>query len=192
VTAPRTIPARPARATSEAAPRPTPAPATRLRAVPDPRVLRTQRWVRACTAIAALVTCFGLFGVVGVHVMLAQGQGDVQRLQSQVDDQEGAQQRLRVQVAQLESPERIVAAARQLGMTTPSTVVLLHEASLADPPATTIPAPRATTTTVAASSTSAGWSTSATVADTTADSDPSDTSTTATTTATTTAATSRP
>jgi cell division protein FtsL len=168
MTAPRTIPTRADRATADAVARPAAPPVTRLRAVPDPRVLRTQRWVRACTALAALVTCFGLFGVVGVHVMLAQGQGDVQRLQSQVDDQEGAQQRLRVQVAQLDSPARIVAAARQLGMTTPSTVVVLHDASLADPPATTIPAPRATTTTVPDPAASTTSTTAATTAGTTA------------------------
>src|SRR5437588_7519236 len=135
-------------------PRPAPEPPRRalppLRVVPDPAILRTRRLARLCTALAGLVACFGLFGVVGVHVMLAQGQGDVQRLQSEVDDQEAAQQRLQLQVAELQSPERIVAAAKeQLGMTTPTPVVVLSGATLADPPAITIPAPRPTTTTPA-------------------------------------------
>jgi cell division protein FtsL len=159
VTAPRSIRARPV---VEAIPGVAARSIPQLRTVADPRALRGRRLARACTAMAGLVACFGLFGVVGVHVMLAQGQGDVQRLQSQVDDKEAAQQRLRVQVAELESPDRIVAAARDLGMTTPSTVVVLQHASLADPPATTIPAPRATTTTLAQATPSTTAATGAT------------------------------
>ena len=112
-----------------------------LHLLPEPPHVRTRRLCRLFTALAGVAVCFGLFGVVGLHVLLAQGQGDVQRLSEEVRQQEQQQQRLRLQVAQLESPERIVAEARsRLGMVPPSTVVSLAPASLADPPATTIPA----------------------------------------------------
>jgi cell division protein FtsL len=117
-----------------------PQPRPALSVVPGPAVLRRHRIVRLFTALAGLAACFGLFGVVCVHVLLAQGQGDLARLQAQVQEQEDAHQRLKLHVAELESPERIVAAARQqLGMTTPTTVVLLREASLDHPPAAAIP-----------------------------------------------------
>lgn len=112
-------------------PRAVPAPARRLEIVPDARVLRTRRLARLFTAIAGLAACFGLFGVVGVHVMLAQGQADVQRLQSQVQEQEDRQQRLRMDVATLEAPTRVVATAKnELGMVAPPTVVSLTPATL--------------------------------------------------------------
>ena len=122
-----------------------------LRLVPEPATLRARRLSRLFTGLAAIAVCFGLFGVVGVHVMLAQGQGEVARLSAEVEQQEAEQQKLRLQVAELESPSRVMAAARELGMVTPSTVVALAPASLADPPPTTLPIPRATTTTTVAS-----------------------------------------
>ncbi|MDQ3978553.1 MAG: cell division protein FtsL, partial [Actinomycetota bacterium] len=122
----------------------------RLRVVPEPAAVRARRLSRLFTGLAAVAACFGLFGVVGVHVMLAQGQGEVARLSAEVEQQEAEQQKLRLQVAQLESPSRVMAAARELGMVTPSTVVPVAPASLADPPPTTLPIPRATTTTTVA------------------------------------------
>ena len=122
-------------------PRPQAVPEPRrphLHLLPEPPHVRTRRLCRLFTALAGLAVCFGLFGVVGLHVLLAQGQGDVQRLSEEVRQQEQEQQRLRLQVAELESPERIVAEARQrLGMVPPSTVVSLAPASLPGPPAST-------------------------------------------------------
>ena len=135
-----------------------------LRIVPEAASARARRLSRLFTGLAAIVVCFGLFGVIGVHVMLAQGQGDVGHLSEEVDKLEADQQRLALEVAQLESPSRVTAAARQLGMVTPSTVVSLAPASLADPPPTTVPAPRATTTTVASTSTTTNASTSTSAA----------------------------
>ena len=136
-------------------PRPAPPQAPpHLSVVPDPSVQRARRRSRLLTGAAVLLAFLGLFGVVGVHVLLAQGQGDVQHLQDKVAQAEEAQRRLNLQVAQLESPDRVVAEAKnRLGMVAPSTVVPLASASLADPPQTTIPAPRPTTTVPPKSST---------------------------------------
>ncbi len=117
-----------------------------LRVVPEPATARKLRLVRLGTAVAFLAALFGLFGVVGLHVLLAQGQGEVQRLSSQVAEQEEAQRRLRLEVAELEAPAKVVATAKErLGMVSPSTVVPLQPATLADPPPTTVAAPRPTT-----------------------------------------------
>lgn len=127
VGSPRTAPA-PATAPATA---PRPVPARRLALVPDPAALRRRRLSRLCTAVAGLAACFGLFGVVGVHVMLAQGQADVQRLQAKVQTEEARQQRLRMDVATLEAPTRVVATAEnQLGMVSPRTVISLTPATL--------------------------------------------------------------
>ncbi len=142
MTAPRyAATARPApRLRPQPATAPAPVPQRRLEVVPDPRVLRRRRLSRLCTAVAGLSACFGLFGVVGVHVMLAQGQDDVQRLQAKAQQEEDRQQRLRMDVAVLEAPARVVTAAEaELGMVMPRTVVSLAPTSLAEAPAATAP-----------------------------------------------------
>lgn len=130
-------------------PGPQPLPEERrrhLRVLPEPPSTRARRLSRLFTGLAAIVVCFGLFGIVGLHVVLAQGQGGVERLSVELERQEQEQQRLRLEVAELNAPSRVVEAARsRLGMVAPTTVVPLAPASLADPPATTIPAPTATT-----------------------------------------------
>lgn len=124
-------------------PQPAPQPPRRLEVVPDPTVLRKRRLSRLFTAIVGLAACFGLFGVVGVHVMLAQGQADVQRLQTRVQQEEDRQQRLRMDVAVLEAPTRVVTTAEnELGMAPPQTVVSLAPTTLADAPVTSTVPPR--------------------------------------------------
>ena len=76
-------------------------------------------------ALAGLA-CAGLFAIVGVRVRLAQGQGPVATLESQVTAAQAENQRLRLDVARLESPARIVAEAQaRLGMVAPAAVVYL-------------------------------------------------------------------
>jgi cell division protein FtsL len=118
-------------------------PRPQLRAVPEPVRQRRDWLAKLFTGLATIAVCFGLFGVIGVHVMLAQGQGEVQRLQEQEEKELVRRQRLALQAAELESPSRIVAAAHdRLGLVPPTTVVPLPAASLDDPPPTTIaPAP---------------------------------------------------
>jgi cell division protein FtsL len=73
-----------------------------------------------------LVGCAAVFGLVGVHVLLTQGQFRLARLQSRADDEEARYVRLRLEVAGLESPARIVAAAQErLGMVAPSSLTYL-------------------------------------------------------------------
>ncbi len=111
------------------APQPRPQPARRppLRIVtpPDPEA-RTRRrrrlWVGALVSLA----CAGLFAIVGVRVLLAQGQAPVDQLESQVTAAQAENQRLRLDVARLESPSRIVAEAQaRLGMVPPAVVIYL-------------------------------------------------------------------
>ena len=100
------------------APAPAPVPRRHLRVVapPDPSV-RARRRARMVTTVLAVLACAGLFAIVGVRVLLAQGQAEVDRLEAQVEKVQADQQRLRLQVAERESPQAIVDAARdRLGM----------------------------------------------------------------------------
>lgn len=58
-----------------------------------------------------------LFGLVAFHVLLTQGQFTLQKLENRANDQQAQYERLRLQVAQLESPSRIRSeAVDRLGM----------------------------------------------------------------------------
>jgi hypothetical protein len=173
-------PARPAprpappRTTSEA----TAAPALRLvdrSALPGRRAL-----TRVATVLAATLAGVGLFGVVALNVLLAQGQAGLDTLHSRADAAAVRNGRLTVDVAQLESPERVVARARLLGMVPLAAVVYVPAADPASPlpsvpdgpapgaaKATTATTPAATTpaaTTPGATSTAASGRTTPTTA----------------------------
>ncbi len=97
-------------------PQPHVRPDLRVVPPPDPAV-RARRRARLITTVLAVLACAGLFAIVGLHVLLAQGQAEVDRLETQVDEVQADQQRLRLKVAERESPAAIVAAARdRLGM----------------------------------------------------------------------------
>jgi cell division protein FtsL len=140
----RLAPARPTRA-----PRPeaAPAPAERrhLRVVPpgylSPRA--RQRRARLLVVLIGGAIAAALFGVVAFHVVLTQNQLDIQHLQAEADAASVKQQQLRLQVAQLESPERVVDAAQKLGMVPPATVRYLSPngaPAIVKPTPTTAPA----------------------------------------------------
>ena len=113
------------------APRPEPlrrAPAAPAR--PDLRLVGTEprerRLTRLVTGLLVAAVFAGLFSIVALRVLLAQGQADVDRLNASIEAKQTEQQGLRMHVASLESPEQIVAAARQrLGMVSPATVTYL-------------------------------------------------------------------
>lgn len=110
---------------------------------------RGRRITRIFTALVAMAACAGLFATVCAHVLLAQGQADLDALNARAANAEAAHQQLQVDVAELESPARIVPAARQrLGMIPPPTVVYLT------PGAPRVPAPTPTTTTPASTANS--------------------------------------
>ncbi len=122
-------------ATSTFAPRPEPRrrvrPAPEAPARPHLRVVgaaegRARRSTRLLTGALVVLIAAGLFAIVAVRVVLAQGQAEIDRLTESIEAQQAVRQDLRLQVAELEAPAQIVAAARQrLGMVTPPTVTYL-------------------------------------------------------------------
>ena len=82
-----------------------------------------RRRARVMTLVTLALVVAGLFGLVASHVVLTQGQFRLQHLQARADESQARYERLRLQVARLESPERIVAAAQErLGMVPPAGV----------------------------------------------------------------------
>ena len=111
-------------------PRPQAAPARpRLRVVPpnyvSPRARR--RRARRLLAAASVLAVLGLLGVASLHVVLTQGQFRLERLDARARQEQDRYERLRLEVAELESPARVVAAAQQrLGMVPPPGVTYLQ------------------------------------------------------------------
>ena len=68
------------------------------------------------TAVGLLVLFMVLFGAVSFHVYLLQSQQNIDRLTTQSQASQARYDHLRVTVDQLQSPARIVASARKLGM----------------------------------------------------------------------------
>jgi cell division protein FtsL len=115
-------------------------PAGTARPQPDLRIVgdgelgdraRRRRRRLAATAVVLLI-CASLFGVVAFHVELTEGQLELERLRSQAASEQSRNARLRLEVAELESPEWIVAVAQGRGMAPPREVKYL---SPAGPPA---------------------------------------------------------
>ena len=108
----------------EVAPVPAPAERRHLRVVPAGYVSARARRKRArrLVVLGGVAIAAALFGVVAFHVVLTQNQLDIQHLRAEADAASVKQQQLRLQVAQLESPERVVEAAQMLGMVPPATV----------------------------------------------------------------------
>jgi cell division protein FtsL len=101
--------------------RPAPAPKPRakpeLRVVPDP----TPRARIIVVTVAGISVLFAiLFGLVLFHTLLVQNQQRLDRIDAEVREQQAVYQRNRLEVAQLESPARIVdAATHRIGMVPP-------------------------------------------------------------------------
>ena len=114
-------------------PQPEPAPRRRAPVAPpphlrlvEPREAQRRRRARVATSILVVLTFSGLFAIVALRVVLAQGQVEVDRLEASIEEAQAVQQDLRLAVAELEAPAQIVASARQrLGMVTPVTVTYL-------------------------------------------------------------------
>ena len=98
--------------------KPTPA---RRRTGPAPdRPLRLALWT------TAVLTVGTIFGAAAFHVLLVQSQFRLDRLEHQAGMEQQRYEQLRLDVARLAAPERIVAAAQQhLGMVVPGNVVYL-------------------------------------------------------------------
>jgi hypothetical protein len=76
----------------------------------------------ACTALLFV----GLFALAGTHTLLVQGQIRLDALGDEVSAEQARYQELRLRVAELEAPSRVVAAAQErLGMVPPAQLVYL-------------------------------------------------------------------
>lgn len=132
----------------------------------SPRTRRRRaRFVAAAGALTAVAV---LFGLAAVHVLLTEGQFRLAHVQRQADDAQAQYVRLRLEVAQLESPERIVAAAQErLGMVaptaltylTPSGPVVAMSPGAAHAPVVSRPATTTHSRTSATQDTTHGWAT---------------------------------
>jgi cell division protein FtsL len=81
----------------------------------DARTRRPRYGVLTAIGISAVFALF--FGLVLFHTVLLQNQRRLDQLDSQVSDQQSRYQQLRLQVAQLQSPERILeVATAKLGL----------------------------------------------------------------------------
>ncbi|HVF32172.1 MAG TPA: cell division protein FtsL [Acidimicrobiales bacterium] len=123
MTAPVLDPRRPAPAPSpsSAPSRPAPVrPPLRVVAPEAPerdREAERRRLVRLLVLVGAVGLALCIFGIVVSHVVLTQNQFRLDALQDQALERQAEYDRLRLEVAQLESPDRIVADAQQrLGM----------------------------------------------------------------------------
>ncbi|MGH9190370.1 MAG: septum formation initiator family protein [Acidimicrobiales bacterium] len=116
-------------APSHAPARPLPRTRPDLRLVPRPEEIRSRRRGRMAAAVVVVLVCAGLFAILGLRVLLIQGQAQVDGLDAKLASERSSGQQLRVHVAELESPERVVRMARErLGMVTPAKVIPLARA----------------------------------------------------------------
>ena len=98
------------------------------------------RRMRVLAVLMVGVVIAGLFGLVGMHVILAQEQFRLDRLQTKATEEQATYDQLRLEVAQLESPARIVADAQQrLGMVQPPAISYLAPSTRAPSSPTTTP-----------------------------------------------------
>jgi hypothetical protein len=138
----RLDPARPGRALQ---PEATPEERRHLRVVPPDYISARARRRRArrLVVLGGVGVAAALFGVVAFHVVLTQSQLNLQQLRSKAEAGSVHQQQLRLQAAQLESPERVVSDAQRLGMVPPATVRYLSPTPAGAP----LPPPKTTPTT---------------------------------------------
>jgi len=117
-----------------------PAPAAKR---PDLRVVEPRRRLRTGPTVAlGAVLAFGIaFAVVACQVILVQGQERLDQLDARIGESADRYQELRLQVAELESPGRIIdAATATLGMVPPPAITYLTPDGAVTVPGTADPA----------------------------------------------------
>jgi len=126
-------------------PAPRPAPASRpdhLRVVAPSERLRARRRLTPATGVLLTAVLFAtLFLVAIAHTVLVQGQVRLDELDAKLSVEQARYQELRTEVAEMESPSRVVAAAEALGMVSPQDLVYLQPP--ASEPSTTATTPPA-------------------------------------------------
>jgi cell division protein FtsL len=131
------------------------APRRHLRVVgPADRVRR--RLTPRAGVVLTVLTFVTLLLVTVAHTLLVQGQIQLDELDAQLRVEQARYQELRKDVAEMESPTRVVAAAEELGMVMPEDLVYLQPT--APVPADVDPVPVVTGAEVAAAPQST-WST---------------------------------
>ena len=132
------------------------APAPEIDARPDLRVVeeidetperRSLGGLVGTVAVVLLFVC--IFGVVVFQVLLVQTQSHLDDLDTSLTTQEARAKTLDLETANLESPERIVAAAQELGMIAPDKIVYLEPTDADASAAVLDPATEPTGTTLA-------------------------------------------
>jgi cell division protein FtsB len=96
---------------------------------------RSRRRISPVLGVALTSLLFvGLFALAGAHTVLVQGQLRLDRLDAELAAERARYQQLRLQVAERESPHRVVAVAQErLGMVPPAELVYLSPSSPAPP-----------------------------------------------------------
>lgn len=106
----------------------TPERRPQLRVVEDQAPRRLSLGVITVLAVGGIFAV--LFGLAVFHTMLLQNQQRLDRISSEVSEEKARYQSLRLQVAQLESPQRILdAATTRLGMVPPEGTTYLTPAA---------------------------------------------------------------
>lgn len=112
------------------APRPAVAP-RRTRPVPPPPALRlvpapqTPRRMRMVLVLSTVLVFGVMLLAVAVHTTMVSGQQELDQVNERIAETSRQNQSLRLQVAELESPARIVEAATEDGMVVPEDVTWL-------------------------------------------------------------------
>jgi cell division protein FtsL len=108
-------------------------PARQLEPAPRPHLRVVQpgeRTMRRLTPLGGIVLTALVFlvlaGLAGAHTLIAQGQMRLDSLDDKVQTEQARYQALRKQVAEAESPDRIVEAAEAQGMVSPDDLVYLQ------------------------------------------------------------------
>lgn len=101
------------------------APHLRVVTKPELTPAAAQRRARLIAATAVVLAGLALFGVVAAHVGITQRQFRLEQLEREGNELQADYDRLRLQVAELESPARVIAAAQVLGLEQPDEVTYL-------------------------------------------------------------------
>lgn len=115
---------------------------------PELRVVEGQgegtrrRLVPAVVAMAGVVFFASLLGLAVFHVFLVQSQSTIDGIDQQIGQARAATEDLRLELAELESPERIQSFAQtELGLVGPSDVIMLQPKDIDAYAAAAIPEP---------------------------------------------------
>jgi cell division protein FtsL len=99
---------------------------THLTVVDEPRPTPKRSKAPVLAAVVALVTVFlALFGLVVFHTVLVQNQSQIDGLDDQLTAEREQIKETRLEIAELEAPDRVIAVAESQGLIPPDEVVML-------------------------------------------------------------------